>query len=100
MLSVASALLSQNLATVYFEDGFDGDWESRWVSGAPAGKNRSKGMGSNVGGSLRIVYVCGLPRSTFVRLRRAAFGHDRSDDDGARRVRRLEQGNVMYLAKC
>ncbi len=54
MLSVASALLSQNLATVYFEDGFDGDWESRWVSGAPAGKDRSKGMGSSAGGSLRL----------------------------------------------
>ena len=35
-------LLNSAAAEVYFEEGFDGDWESRWVSGAPAGKDMGK----------------------------------------------------------
>merc|ERR1719502_2195038 len=39
MLTLFAALAS---AEVYFEEGFDGDWEKRWTVGKPAGKEMGK----------------------------------------------------------
>ena len=45
MLARAAALAMCSFAaakTVYFEENFSGDWQKRWVSGAPAGKEMGK----------------------------------------------------------
>jgi len=39
---LALSLCSLASAEVYFEENFSGDWESRWVQGAPAGKEMGK----------------------------------------------------------
>ena len=39
---LALALAAAASAEVYFEESFDGDWESRWTLGAPAGKEMGK----------------------------------------------------------
>ena len=39
---LALALAAAASAEVYFEESFDGDWEKRWVTGAPPGKEAGK----------------------------------------------------------
>jgi len=39
---LALALAAAASAEVYFEESFDGDWEKRWVVGAPPGKEAGK----------------------------------------------------------
>ena len=39
---LALALAAAASAEVYFEESFDGDWEKRWVTGAPPGKESGK----------------------------------------------------------
>ena len=40
-LTLAAALCTAS-ATVYFEEDFSGDWQKKWVTGAPAGKEMGK----------------------------------------------------------
>jgi len=42
MRTLALALFAVVGAEVYFEESFSGDWESRWVLGAPSGKEMGK----------------------------------------------------------
>jgi len=42
MASLALIALRGATGTVFFEEGFNGDWESRWVLGSPAGKEMGK----------------------------------------------------------
>ena len=40
-LALAAALCTAS-ATVFFEEDFSGDWQKKWVTGAPAGKEMGK----------------------------------------------------------
>jgi calreticulin len=42
VISILSAVVALASAEVYFEESFSGDWESKWVSGFPKGKEMGK----------------------------------------------------------